>query len=77
MPAKRRSSSADGTSLPPPKSRAVAKAAAKASNQIQEILKPTNAGILKDMLDAVAIIMGCEAFDGVAGDKPPMGAAQD
>ena len=76
MPAaKRRSSSADGTLAPPPKSRAVATAAA--SNQIQESLKPNNAGILKDVLDAVAVIMGCEAFDGVAGDLPPMGAAQD
>ena len=75
MPAKRRSSSADGTSPPPPKSRAVAKAAA--SNQIQEILKPNNAGILKDVLDAVAVIMGCAAFDGVAGDLPPMGASHD
>ena len=74
MPAKR---TADGTSLPPPKSRAVAKAAAKASNQIQEILKPTNAGILKDMLDVVAVLMGSEAFDGVAGDLLPMGAVQD
>ena len=75
MPAKRRSSSVDGTSPPPPKSRVVAKAAA--SNQIQEIWKPNNAGILKDVLDAVAVIMGCAAFDGVVGDLPPTGAAQD